>query len=351
MNHLSLLLGPDTQPAVDDCQALLLLASHVTYYQSLADDPTPAGLAGLSAAGLCQGRTPVDLGEHTPRFRQLLQELGRTGGDFYRGSLAALARANEPHAEEAAVWSLIATMRQQGNRAPEAEQELETVWNALLLLKLAEQYLAEEREVAAELAAVSQKEAALFEELKGDEEFAAQLAAMEAEEEAAASRLDRDKVTRAWGQLFLRDETEFPLLALSHPGPALLLLDLAAALSDTQPVALLTLPVPLLAEAEFAKAHAQWQKEEAAMLAELRGLLLTFAREGSVAPEQCNALGQQWETAYQRHFAGKPQRLLTISALPGTSLGALFTRLTRSRNKKGQGAYPHGLIVHLAEPV
>lgn len=351
MIPLSLLLGPDTQPALADCQALLLLAERVTYYRPLADDPAPAELGEIMAAGFCQGKTPVDLGEHTHRFRQLLQELGRAGGDFSRGSLAAMSRAHEPHPEEAAVWSLIASMRQQGNRPQEAEQELETVWNALLLLKLTEQYLSEEREVAAQLAAVNQKQAALYEELRGDEEFAAQLAAIEAEEAAVASRLDRERVTRAWGQLFLRDTEEFPLLAVSHPGPALLLLDLAAALSDTQPVALCTLPVPTSAEAAFVTAHAQWQKEEAAMLAELRGLLLTFARDGVIAPERCTVLGQQWEAAYQRHFAGTPHRLLAISALPGTSLGALFARLTKSRNKKGHGGFPHGLIAHLAEPV
>ena len=351
MSDFPLLLCPDTQPAVSACRALLWLADTLAYYRLLADDPTPAELAPLTTAGLCTGHTPVDLGEHLPRFRQLLQELGRAGGEFYGGSLNALARTREPHPDEAAVWSLVANLRRQGKGTPATEPELETVWNTLLLLKLAEQHQAEEREIAAHLAAVDRKQAALFDELKGDEEVAAQLAALAAEEQTAATGLNQEKLTRAWGQLFLRDSAEFPLLAVSHPGPALLLLDLAASVSDARPLALLTLPVPELGETDFAQARQQWRTTEADLLARLHSLLFAFAREGVIDTAGCEAVAQQWEQAYQRHFAGQSQRLLTISALPGASLAGLFSRLTRSSNKKGHGAFPHGLLAHFAEPV
>ncbi|HSR36230.1 MAG TPA: hypothetical protein VLL73_03535 [Desulfurivibrionaceae bacterium] len=342
MRDFSLLLCPDTQPVATDCRALLLLADSVIYYRALADDPLPAELAPLAAAGLCHGHTPVDLGEHQPRFRQLLQELGRAGTEFYGG---ALATAGLPHPDESAVWSLVTNLRRQGQQ-PTAEQELETVWNALLLLKLTEQYLAEEREIAAHLAAIDHKQAALFEELKGDAEFAAQLAALEAEEQAT-SGVNQEKVTRAWGQLFLRDTAEFPMLAVSHSGPALLLLDLAASLSDTQPVALCTLAVPELAGVEASDAVQRWRTEEAELRARLHVLLATFAREGVADAAASGAVASDWEQAYRRHFAEAPQRLLTLSALPGVSLAGLFARLTRS-HKKGHGVFPHGLIAHFA---
>lgn len=350
MRDFPLLLCPDTQPAATDCRPLLLLADTLAYYRLLADDPTPPELAPLIAAGLCHGHTPVELGEHLPRFRQLLQELGRAGGEFYGGSLTALARTRQPHPDEAAVWSLVTNLRRQGKGTPATEPELETIWNTLLLLKLAEQHQAEEREIAAELAAVNRKQAALFEELKGDEEFAAQIAALKAGEEAAATGLDQEKLTRAWGQLLLRDSAEFPLLAMSHNGPALLLLDLAASVSDARPLALLTLPVPELPAADFADTRRQWRASEADLLARLHSLLFTFAREGVIDTAACEAVTQQWQQAYQRHFTGRPQRLLVISALPGASLAGLFARLTRSNNKKGHGAFPHGLLVHFAEP-
>lgn len=350
MSDFSLLLGPETLPAPADCRALLFLADRLAYYQPLADAPQPGELAVLEKTNLCRGYAPVALGSHEARFRQLLQEMGQAGSEFYGGSLNALARSHQPHPEEAAVWSLVTRLRQQGHGTPEAEQELETIWNALLLLKLAERYLAEEQEIAVHLASVNRKQAALFEELKGDEDFAAHLAALQAEEQAAASLLDQEKLTRAWGQLFLRDSEEHPLLALSHPGPAMLLLDLAASVSDARPIALCTLPVPELDETGFADALHQWRTSAAGLLAELHTLLLTFAREGVIAPERCQALAQEWEQASQRQFAGQPHRLLTISALPGASLAGLFARLTRSSNKKGHGAYPHGLLVHFAAP-
>ncbi len=348
MSPFPALLCPDTQPAAADCRPLLLLADTLAYYRLLADDPTPSELAPLTEAGLCQSHTPVALGEHLPRFRQLLHELGRAGNEFYGGSLNALARAGQPHPDEAAVWSLVTNLRRQGKGTPTAEQELETVWNALLLLKLAEQYQAEEREIAAELAAFERKQAAIFEELKGDEEFAAQLAAIQAEEHAATG-CNQERLTRAWGQLFLRDSQEFPLLAMPHPGPALLLLDLAAALSDARPVALCSLPVPEVAESLFAEARQHWRTSEADLIARLHSLLFTFARDGVAEPATYETLSHQWEQAVGRHFAGQPQRLVTLTALPGASLPSLFARLTRG-NKKGHGAFPHGLIAHFAEP-
>lgn len=350
MSDFPLLLCPDTLPAPADCRALLFLADCLAYYRPLADDPQPADLAALEGTGLCHGHTPVSLGSHLARFRQLLHEMGQAGSEFYGGSLDALARSRQPHPEEAAVWSLVTRMRQQGNGTPDAEQELETVWNALLLLKLAERYLAEEQEVAAYLASVNRQQAALFEELKGDEDFAAHLTALQAEEQATASLLDQEKLLKAWGQLFLRDSEKHPLLALSHPGPAMLLLDLAASLSDARPLALCSLPVPTLEGNPFADAHHQWRTSEAGLLNELRTLLLTFAREGVIEPERCQALAREWEQAHQRRFGGQPHRLLTISALPGASLASLFSRLTRGSNKKGHGGFPHGLLVHFAEP-
>ncbi|MEW6595527.1 MAG: hypothetical protein AB1413_11730 [Thermodesulfobacteriota bacterium] len=344
-NDFSLLLCPATQPAAADCRALLLLVDSVTYYRALVDDPTPAELQPLAANGLCQGHTPVDLAEHLPRFRQLLRELGRAGNEFYGG---ALARAAQPHPEEAAVWSLIANLRQQGSGTKEAAQELETIWNSLLLLKLAEEYLAKEREIAAQLAEVSRKQAALFEELKGDEEVAAQLAALEAEEQVTTA-VDQEKVTRAWGQLFLRDSQEFSLLATTHPGPALLLLDLAAAASDARPLALCTLPLPELPETGFDDILHRWRTGEAGLRARLQTLLSTFARQGVVDQAGWETAASEWERTCRRHFNGQPQRLLTISALPGLSLSGLFSRLTRSSKKKDHGAFPHGLIAHFAE--
>lgn len=345
MSDFPLLLCPDTQPSATDCRALLLLADFMTYYRALADDPIPAELQPLAAIGLCQGRTPVALGDHLPRFRQLLQELGRAGTEFYGG---ILARAGQPLPDEAAVWSLVTNLRQQGRRNTETEQELETIWNALLLLKLAEQYQAGEREIAAELAAVEHRQATLFEELKGDAEFAAQLAAIQAEEQTTAG-VNQERLTRAWGQLFLRDNQEFPLLAVPHPGSALLLLDLAAALSDARPIALGTLPVPEPPEADFADTRRHWQASEADLLAKLHGLLFTFAREGVAEPAAWAAVSQQWEQAVQRHFVGQPQRLLTITALPSVPLASLLARLARG-NKKGHGAFPHGLLACWAVP-
>lgn len=346
MPEFPLLLGPDTLPAPADCRALLLLADRLAYYRPLADAPQPGELADLEKTNQCRGYAPVALGSHEARFRQLLKEMAQAGSEFYSGSLNAF---HQPHPEEAAVWSLITRLRQRDNNTPEAEQELETIWNALLLLKLAERYLAEEQEITAQLAAVNRKQAALFEELKGDEEFAAHINALQAEERASASLLNQDRLTRAWGQIFLRDGEEYPLLALVHPGPAMLLLDLASSLSDARPITLCTLPVPELAETGFANALHQWRTSEAGLLAALHSLLLTFAREGVVAPERCQTLAQGWEQAHQRHFAHHPQRLLAISALPGASLPSLFSRLTRTSNKKGHGAYPHGLLIHFAE--
>lgn len=346
MNACPALFCPETLPLAQDCRALLFFADQARYYRPLAAEPLPPELAALAENRLCTGYSPVDLGTHQGRFQQLAGELKKNGGEFYGGLLGTFSAPFRQRPDEAAVWSLIAGMRQKNEQAT-ADQELETTWNALLLLKLAELHQAEEREIAAQLEELSSKEAELFGELTGDEELAAPFVSPVAADSEPVRQFNQERLLRAWGQLFLRDTVEnLPLLLVTtRAETAMLLLDIAGGRGDGVPVPILTLPMPLAAADSFVAHRLAWQQAASSLLAEIHGTLNTFATAGTLDTDRLRLLQDKWQQALE---SGQPRKHLTITALPNVSLAELFGRLTKTTtNKKGHGAYAHGLLALL----
>ena len=235
MTFAAALYFPDfpADPAI--ATALGRFFAPLAYYHGPAVEPLPEPWRALAAEGLLQGREPVDLGGEGGRFRQLLTELAANPAAFQPGLLAG-TESGHPEAG----WDLVGSLR--GSKAA-IDRETTLLWRALLLVELASGQQRREMELAAQLRMMSARQADLLRDLRGDddeseedgaaEELAAALAAM-AQEQPSAAPAD-GRLLLAWGQLFLRDQREAPILVTADQEAFARLAETSEALSGQPP--------------------------------------------------------------------------------------------------------------------
>ncbi len=137
------------------------------------DDSLPPSEDIFTTAGLCQAHTPSRLNEERERFIHLVRDI-RERKDDYAAQLANLTVAGltaKKSSIEDSSRSIAANLM--GKPAGQLEEEEEdtrenSLWQARLTLKIAEQLEKEEEEVAVELALLGDDENDLFRSLKGE---------------------------------------------------------------------------------------------------------------------------------------------------------------------------------------
>lgn len=160
MTSLTALFFPETSPEPEQLPQLLFFFDTIHHYQA-SEEPAAAPDPWRH---LCPGYPPLPFHEELPRFTQLIRELKGNEGEFYSGQLTAMASRFSDRPDETNVRSLISSLSGPGE--PVAAQEdkrkqrekREELWQARLLLKLAEILRQEERELAQEMAAVAARE-------------------------------------------------------------------------------------------------------------------------------------------------------------------------------------------------
>lgn len=327
------------------------------------------------------------------RLQALLGELeaqnGRDAALFLQGIRGQLAGRGPEQASE-----LVAPLLGQGED-PRRQEAREQRWQAWLLLKLAELQQRREWELEKELLGFATKRAALFRQLRGEdegEESAAPppVAAIDGHLEPPRTGRNSKALLRAWSRLFLPDQQAAPLLVTADPDAAELLLGGCDPLTPqpTAPIAqpspadvagegfvlLGSIPLPLGMEPRTApeanqpagpghqggpanqEATKAWSgKGDKSAGDELAAALIKAARDGDGEPVRrlLAAMARPDEQA-----AGTPPQasrqqpaaaILSFYLLPGRSLSAAVTALAPAElapvNKNGRGElYPHGLV-------
>jgi hypothetical protein len=148
--------------------------------------------------------------------------------------------------DERSVRSIVQALG--GRPAAEAEgakaAAREELWQARLLLRLAEILNQEEQELQEELAAISIKEQELFEALKGEPEIAFALPGLQ--QSISRPPVRPEILVRAWARLFLADprQDSHTILVSGQPDAVELLFDANEALSGKRPARLFRIPLP-----------------------------------------------------------------------------------------------------------
>ncbi|MEW6518526.1 MAG: hypothetical protein AB1461_03850 [Thermodesulfobacteriota bacterium] len=319
MLPLTALYFPQTAPSIQQVTHELVFFDKILYYQATEAEKTATA---ATAAALWEGYAPVPFHDDLGRFRQLIRELKGNEAEFYSGQLSTLAAAKDKNRDEQSVKSLIQSIGGKSAAASEEQARLrEELWQARLLLKLAEILHEEEQELQQELAAISVKEQELYEALKGEPEIAFTLSPPRQMESRPPVR--PEILVKAWARLFLADrrQGDYTMLVSGLNDAADMVFDANESLTGKRPVRLFRIPLPAsgdMAPAAYDQARAAFRQEAAETLAGFRALLPTTAAEG-LGPDTLknfSALAAQWSRIFNSGRVWGPP-----AAKPGQQTG------------------------------
>lgn len=358
MRCFSALYFPDTLPPPAAFPGLTALFTPLGCYRCLPEEgPPPSPWAELADAGLLQFRTPLEAGPDHGRLQALLREIAGQKGEaalLFVQNLIARSSAKQEETAPELVGPLLGLREDAA-----AARERESLWQALLLLKLAETLERGEIELEAELARIETGRATLLRKLQGEnpeEEDAAPAGLAKARPNELPVRPWRNsaRLLRAWSHLFLRDRTGVDILLSADP-EALTILQERTAAEGRPPVGLACLNLPRLktlpgtgiggSSDQAGTPAARLPAPLAALQQQLLHGLEQVARTGETGP--IAAAGTAWNQAIAAH--GATAYVLDLMLLPQTPLAELVTRCfpqaaPATKTAKGLGANPHGLI-------
>ena len=342
---LNALFSPETNPDPAELHPFSLLCDTLFFY-SLPGEP-----GETAAQGFMTGYAPVHLAdEEQARFQSLARELKGHEAEFHGGLLASLS-ASQGDRDEASAGSLASSLRSGHNTADSPKTTGEALWKAMLLLKLAEMFREEEREIAQGFLTISGKEAELFAAIRGqeteeegeDEEDARALRELAAATTPNGPAINLTRLAKAWGHLYLRDAkaTEFPLLVTTQAE----LQGVLAEGYEAPPIQLISLTLPAQrANAEDGLLAEQFKSATRAVRDNFTRLLLEIAASGTLSAERLEELqgaGNELNRATLPFLKNCPtEKTMRFYAYEGASLVELFAELcgeTRTAPEKVTG--------------
>ncbi len=177
MQSLNSLYFPQTTLPRHLRHCLLLLPDSLHLLQPIETDASETDHSAkgdlFMERGICQVHTPSPLGADRDRLLSLINEI-RTRKDNYAEQLSNLTLAHLSREQDSGEQSHQAIManlldgQRLGGQTPEKAPEGEELWQARLVLALAEILDREEAELAVQLSDIDNNELALFQELKGE---------------------------------------------------------------------------------------------------------------------------------------------------------------------------------------
>ncbi|MEE4242544.1 MAG: hypothetical protein V2I36_13845, partial [Desulfopila sp.] len=206
MNTLETLYFPDTALLSDRQLPLFLFFSRVNIVQLLEKQDAPSGRLQdtFMDSAFCQGHTPHPLAGDKERFLYLINDIKNRKDDYAAQlshiTLASLSekKTNENESRGQILSSLL------GRQSDKNDQErINSLWQARLVLAIAEILDGEEEDVACELAFLEDSEADIFNSLKGSDEDT-EIAALQHDLGRVTAKLNRprfesvQKRLRAW---------------------------------------------------------------------------------------------------------------------------------------------------------
>ncbi len=360
MNTLDTLYFPDTVLPIHEQLPLALFFDTIHLLQPVegdekedGDKSSDPGSHLFMEMGFCQEHTPSRLGVDRDRFLHLLHDI-RNKKDAYVEQLSylTLASLSAPatrgdNSKQAILSSLVHGMEQQDTDVHD-EQERLALWQARLVLKIAEILDQEEEELALQLATIDDNEIALFKRLQGEvresgEEDGAEedpfLELLELKQKMNQPRpgMIRNRL-RAWNRLYLSGPLPVnPVLWTTRRQEAAdILLEQYEKESGQAPLALLQIELPARISKEntdvireIEQFRSEMQSHLQKMAAILGKLVMTempiIVDSASLVP-QAETWKEEWNSRLESSFPASHygRTPLTIYLLAETSVPALI---------------------------
>lgn len=309
---------------------LLLEKAHLLRPVESADTAGNAADIFITS-GLCQEYTPYPLGDSRDRFLRLIKDI-RERKDDYAAQLSALTiaslSAKKSSLDDTSRGIVSSLLGGHGLSTSPDEQQDDQLWQARLVLKIAEILDQEEEEVSVQMAILDDQEQELFKELQGE---------MDDDEESLLDELRqiKEKLSRptaatvknrlnAWSRLYPAGPEPKSSLWLTHLEEAAdILLEKYenAAKKPARVISSLELP-----------ANISWSRQEAlALISNFRQRFADLRNEiaealSTPAADTPESLGQRWSQALDSSFPKEQygRTTLVIYHLESISCGELL---------------------------
>ena len=166
---LSALLFPQTEPSVHDIGNLLFFFNSLSYYLPTESDAEDIYEQNLFK-NICTGYAPAPLGEDLTRFNRLIREMESSRPDdltrLFSSAISPITTGQIRDMDEASTGSVLSALQKDIVKDAQVLHK-ERLWQARLILKLAEILDRKEIEVRQGLARVSSDERKVFASLGG----------------------------------------------------------------------------------------------------------------------------------------------------------------------------------------
>jgi hypothetical protein len=296
--------------------------------------------------GFCQAHTPCPLGDNRKRFLHLIGDIKNRKDDYAAqlSSLTMAAMSAPQHKDDDTTQEIISSLLgTQGIKDQEEREEAIAValWQARLVLKIAEILDQEEEEIAEQLALLDDREADLFRQLHGED------TENHEEEDILRELLElRDKINhpsasvirnrfRAWKQLFVAgDLPDWPVWTTSFSEAADILLEQYEAMQGRPALEIGQFALPASIgrqQQEALERITSFRSNNADLLARVASDLTAvvsmrqdedeaqFPREGAV-------VSGEWAEIMDKNFPAEifGRTLVTAYLLPGQSFSSIL---------------------------
>ena len=297
MTTLSAIHFPETTLTPQEIKGQSLLFNAISYIIATAstEDENP----------LCPPYDPAPLGDDATRFGQLLDELKGNETAFYQGQMSNLALEYLETRDEDTVRDIISAVHGEKTtkKTPEEEKEFEKIWQARLLLKLAEMMRQEEEEVQESFQRIRGAQEDMLGDLKGEEEFQDLFHTLK-KSLPQPTPVRIESLIKAWGQLFCQGSETFNILHCFNANGAEPFMEVSEAITGKRPTRLVRLPLPDCSAPldRFTSKREQWQQDNTAWLTELQTALQTVTEKGldAVPAAEFSKLAAQWTSEIEQ---------------------------------------------------
>ncbi|WP_457573391.1 hypothetical protein [Desulfolithobacter sp.] len=336
MHTQPVIIFPDTIPSRDMLLPLVQVFAPVVYCQPVerkkndcpeeGEDPL---VRTLIDQDLCQLFAPAPLGQNRERFLHLVRDL-QTRRDDYAGqlghlTLAGIGSSGRPDQETrtSIIGSLLAG---KGIESREEQEQEMILWQARLILKLAELLDDEQRQLQAELDRISNREHQLFQELRSEngEPFSLTGALLSASGTTDGQLRLRLK---AWARLFGLGRS-WPgssriLVTRSRDALDLLIEEYPKVVEDGRPTQLFSIELPanLAQHQDLPGLRQRLQEEGSELLEKLHEAMETVENGGFQEAEE-DSWQKLLEAVYPARSCGRCR--LTMIDFPKTSADQFF---------------------------
>lgn len=349
------LIFPEPGCSVRFCSLLAPFFNVVYHY--LTYETKTAGPETTAGTSCCRPHIPFALGNDRDRLEHYIRDIKTHASEYYEGFLTSLADRITGGQDELS-WKLAAGISKGAEQNRDDEQsakEKETVFQALLILRLAELLTEEENALEESMADLAEREKKLMEALRGDDfddELELTISDDPVPHRSLPPKIRIPTLCKAWGQLFLRDTNMPPetILVTRFREGIDLLLDAYERISAGSKQTAITFRLPVLIKE---KAGSEPPDSVSEILASAWSMLTETASSGNSNPERLadllNRAADKWNNSFSTTAQDGTTAALTLYLLPGISTHQLFRNL--GRMPAGEPAHPGALavIAHLDE--